>query len=220
MITSKPTRYGAGIILYGDYWDLKNLHDLIHRLSAGVPLENSVLSDFILALAYDIRHAYQGDRLEETFGHDELDTVQYRGVKILWPIIIPQIALLRWAAGFHPTSRLDQAELFILEHCIENSLREYDPNIGPLVFELRTMFEGMRSDYYTQFFWEMARQYVLEGKAGKARFKRLPEILRKLSPFSRDYKEFSVFLEKTAKEKNASPHKLEFFDFDDPDFKW
>lgn len=219
MIISKPTRYGAGVSIYGDYWDLKNLHDLIHRLSAGKPLDGSPLSDFVLGLAYDVRHAYQGDRLEETFGFDDLDTVKYRGVRILWPIIVPQIALLRWAAAFHPTSRLDQAELFILEHCLEDSLREYDQKIGPQVFEMRTIFEGMRPDYFTQFFWEVARQYVCEGKAGKARFKRLPEVLRKLSSISEDYKEFSAFLEKTAKEKGTDPYELQDWS-DGPDFKW
>ena len=78
MLVAEATKYGAGITVYGDYWDLRELHETIHYLSESSPLKNH-LSDFVIGLAYDIRHAYQKDRKEKIFGHDEYDKLTYRG---------------------------------------------------------------------------------------------------------------------------------------------
>lgn len=32
MLIAKPTKYGAGVTLYGDFWDLRSLHETIHTL--------------------------------------------------------------------------------------------------------------------------------------------------------------------------------------------
>ena len=106
-----------------------------------------------------------------------------------------------------------------LEHCVEDSLRSYDREFGERAFEMRTTFQGMRPEYYTQFIDEVSRQYVCEGRAGKARFRRLPDMLRMLSPASREYREYASFLEGEAKKEDVDPHGL--YDSSDwPDFKW
>ncbi|WP_051327171.1 DUF6904 family protein [Desulfatibacillum aliphaticivorans] len=218
MIISEPTRYGAGMYLYGDYWDLHSLHKLIHRLADGYPIEGELV-DFLLSLAYEIRHAYQGDRLEESFGFDELDQVNYRGVPLLWPVLIPQIGLLRWAAAYHPTSKKDQATLLILEHCVEDSLIEYDKSIGDCVYDLRTMFDWLNKDYYVQFVYKCAYSYLFDSKGGKARFKRLPLVLRMMHPSSNEYRIFAEHLESRATELGTSPHNLQDWSTW-PDFRW
>lgn len=219
MIISKPTRYGAGPAIFGDYWDLNSVHETIHNLATGKSLKGTPVSEFVLALAYDIRHAYQGDRERKRFGFDDLDTVEYRGVKVFWTVIIPQLGLLRWAAGFHATSKKDQANLFMLEWCVENALEEYDRQTGKMAFDLVTIFQGMGSNYYTQFIDEVTRRYLFEGRPGKARFRRLPEMLRKMSPISEGYRQFAAFLEGKARERGCSPHELS--DKSDwPEFKW
>ena len=130
MLIAEPTKYGAGVTIYGDYWDLNELHQTIHYLSGSSVLGNHH-SDFVLGLAYDIRHAYQRDRKEKTFGYDEYDKVKYRGVDILWPVILVQSGLLRWSAGFVPTGKKHQANLYQLESSIEESLDSFDPVVGP-----------------------------------------------------------------------------------------
>ena len=82
MLFGEATKKGAGIILWGDYHDLKNLYETVWKLSKSIGPEGSI-SDFVLGLCYDIRHAYQGDREINEFGIDELDKVKYYGVKIL-----------------------------------------------------------------------------------------------------------------------------------------
>ena len=82
MIFTTPTKYAAGITLWGDFNDLNSLHETIHNLVEGTPF-NDEIKDMILGLAYDVRHAYQRDREEKVFGIDEYDKVVYRGEKIL-----------------------------------------------------------------------------------------------------------------------------------------
>ena len=61
MIFSKPTKYGAGIELYGDYQDLNSLRQTILDLSDS-PALNDGADEFVLGLAYEVRHAYEGAR--------------------------------------------------------------------------------------------------------------------------------------------------------------
>jgi hypothetical protein len=62
MIFSKPTKYGAGIELYGDYQDLNSLRQTILDLSDSPALLNDGADEFVLGLAYEVRHAYEGAR--------------------------------------------------------------------------------------------------------------------------------------------------------------
>lgn len=218
MLMSFPTKYGAGMKLYGDYWDLKNLHETIHVLCEG-PFEARIY-EYVLALAYEIRHAFQGDREEKSFGRDEYDAVKYRGCALLWPHLLAQTGLLRAFASMRPTTLKIQGNLYLLEHCIQDSLTAYDPLIGPQCFGfIRSYSIIMGGPYHTQYFDICARKYVCEGKPGKARFKRLPGILHMIHPASQEYHSFSLALEGMAKEQKR---KLEeFADYSAwPDFKW
>src|SRR5690349_320448 len=65
MIFSKPTKYGAGIEIYGDYQDLNSLRQTILALSDS-PALNGGADEFVLGLAYEVRHAYEGARETST----------------------------------------------------------------------------------------------------------------------------------------------------------
>ena len=66
MIFIQPTRYGAGITLWGDPFDLDHIRDMIHAC-ADETIWGEPVAFFLLAPACDIRHACQGDRLEKQF---------------------------------------------------------------------------------------------------------------------------------------------------------
>ena len=138
MILATPTKYAAGITIYGDYNDLNGLRDTVLSLCDQNPLQAS-LTEFVMGLAYDLRHAYQKDREVRSFGFDEYDKVIYRGVSVLWPVFLVQLGLLRWAASFNPTTRDTQANLYRLEACAENALTSYDPMIGAWCFHWVTL---------------------------------------------------------------------------------
>lgn len=61
MLLAKTTEHGAWIFLHGDYKDLESVHETIHYLSDGVPLETN-FKDLVLGLAYDVRKALEDQR--------------------------------------------------------------------------------------------------------------------------------------------------------------
>ena len=218
MLHSEPTKHGAGITLYGDYCDLKSLHKTIHELANVAPLSPS-LGEFLLGLAYDVRHAYQKDRKIKTFGHDDYDQITYRGVDILWPIFLVQVGTLRWSASFHPTNKEQQSNLFRIEHCAEKSLKEYDLSIGEQCVEWLAFFDGFPTTYLPEFISDITKKYIFGSKGGKQRFKRLPMILRMLHSISKEYQTFEAEMKMLAEEKGYKPE--EFHDYAEwSDFKW
>jgi hypothetical protein len=218
MVFSKPTKYGAGIIVYGDYWDLKNLHTTVHEL-VDLDSTDSNLTDFVLGLAYDIRHAYQRHREIIDFAHYEDEKVPYYGVRILWPIYLIRVGLLRWLAGFHPTSKSYQADVFRLEACTQDALESYDPVVGKWCIEWLSSFGGFPTQYNYDFIYSCSQEYVTRGKAGKARFKLLPDILRMNSPGPSDYSAFTENLKSIVNRKGI---KLsDSIDIEEwPKFRW
>ena len=95
MIFAKPTKYGAGITINGDYPDFDNLHETIHKLCDQNPLQGD-LGDFVLGLAYEVRHAYQGDRDSHELLGGVVGKSTYFSFSVLWLIFLTQIGLLRW----------------------------------------------------------------------------------------------------------------------------
>jgi len=221
LLIAESTKYCAGIKIFGDYLDLKNFHETIHYLVEGVAIggHESTLGEFVLGLAYDVRHAYQRDREIQEFGSFEHDSVTYMGFSTLWPYILPQVGLLRNAAAFYPTNRNHQSTLFKIESCIEETLYSIDPIIGKDVFGWLTSFSGLSSDYYIEFINQCAFRYVTEKKTAKARFRLLPGILHTMAPWGEEYRNFASNIESIAKENGCSPHKLT--DVEEwPEFKW
>jgi len=217
MLLTIPTKYAAGITLWGDYRDLESLHETIHGLVEGAPSDDNI-KDTVLGLAYDVRHAHQRDREEETFGHNEYDRVTYRGVKILWPVVLFQTNALRYFAAFQPTTKEQQSNLYRLESCLAKSLIEVDGQTGAECVEWLNAPLPLSSDYYCQYLTEASKKYI-ECAIGKARFKKLPVILRSLNPLSPEYKKFAAYLEVTAKARGCSPHELADFS-EGPEIRW
>ncbi len=207
MLIAKPTKYGAGVTIYGDYYDLRSLHETIHFLIEGVPLTENY-ADFVAGLAYDIRHAYEGQREEVKFGFDELDIVLYKGESILWPIVLPQVNLLRWAASFHSTTREHQSNIFRLEYILQTALEDFDEKIGKKCSDWLFASHMWTNDFQTSFFSEMSKKYIFSANTGKKRFRNLPIILKTLNPISNEYKEFSSYLYNSAKEKKCNVDEL------------
>ena len=190
MLFGQPTKKGAGIILWGDYHDLNNLYETISKLSDSLGPEDSI-SDFVLGLCYEIRHAYQGDREIKEFGENELSKVKYYGVKLLWPYFIIQVGLIRWAASYTTTNSEQQSNLY----------------------------SGFSNDYLDQYLNEITYRYLFDETIEKKRINRLPKVLKMTWELSNEYKEFESYLIKMAKEKGCRPKELR--DLKEwPEFNW
>jgi hypothetical protein len=129
-----------------------------------------------------------------------------------------ELGMLRWAAGFHPTSKGDHANLYALEHCAETALLSYDPVAGFSAAEWLECFMGVPASYLTYFITEVEARYISVSKNGKTRFARLPEFLRMLQPFSQEYKAFEEQMNAIAIERGCKPNDLERESF--PRFMW
>lgn len=113
----------AGMILVGDYATLRELHEVIHKVvGASALLDEPRHGEFLLGLAYDVRKAFELQR--EVFAaptHYEEMGPRY-GVKVLWPVFLIQVRLLREAMGFCPTDARDQGIAYLLEHATQSGL--------------------------------------------------------------------------------------------------
>lgn len=217
MIILEPTPKNAGVTLYGDYNDLHALYETIHKIVSESQCAEH-MGDFILGLAYEVRKAFEMQREEKAFGIDPMDQVTYRGTQLLWPYFLLQVRLLRNLCAYCPTHKADQAQLYHLESQIEKLLIEIDSNIGMVCLEWFNTPTLVDERFYFLFVEEKTLSYIM-GPQGKARFKKLPEILWSLHPGSEDYQSFSADLEAQAKKLGGTPYSLQS-NREWPDFQW
>lgn len=218
MILAEPTKQGAGLTLFGDYWDLCSLRGTIIHLGKGEPLSEN-LSDLVLDLADSIEKSCQEGREKRVFGDSAIDKVTYYGVSVIWPIFLFNVGLLKWSAGFCTLTKDHQADLCRLEACAEDALTAYDAKAGKLCHQWLETFTGFSESYSAQFVSHIALNYVSCGKPGKSRFATLPEFLRMFSPDSPEHKSFATHMLKIAKENNCAPEDIDYV-VEWPKFKW
>lgn len=205
MLTSSPTKYGSGITLYGDAHDLRALNQTIHKV-AGERHVDERFANFMLGLAYDVRKAYEGARESKRIGLAGLNAVKYFSVNVLWPYFLPQVALIRHFAAYHPTTHRDQGCLYFLEDCAITSLLAADANVGKVCSEWFLNFPMLPHDYLIEFFSHCTREFVSFPE--KKRFGKLPDILRKLAWHSPEYRAFSKEIAEAAKANDCGPEEL------------
>lgn len=123
MLSYRLLKNHAGIVLIGDHTSLLWLHEVVHDVNDRSPLVKDKEGMF-LALAYDVRKAYEQQRevLQPPQHHEEMG-VRY-GVKILWPVLLLQHRMLRLSLAFLNHSAKTQAIAYALEVVIEEALRE------------------------------------------------------------------------------------------------
>lgn len=170
--------------------------------------------------SYDVRKALEGVREEREieFG-DTGEMVRYRGVRILWPIFIVQVGMLRFSAGFYAATRAIQADLYRLEACTHRSLRDYDDSTGQKCIDWLARFTGLPSNFLVEYISAQAWDFIFKGKTGKHRFRRLPRILDSLDPISREYQAFDAEISTIAAQEGRSADDVR--DVREwPEFRW
>ena len=216
MLTALPTKYGAGISICGDYFDLvglrETINDLVHDNASTPHFE------FAQALAYDIRHAYQGDREKRSFetSHGKID---YYSVNVLWPTFLVQVALIRSAAAYLPTSKEQQAHLFLLEHCASTALSILDPAVAKVCADWFSSPMHIPEDFLIDFVDYQSRVYITSASTAKKRICLLPYIMGQINKYSPEYKAYEEESNLIAKQQGCRPQDLH--DLSEwPPFKW
>lgn len=196
MILGRPTKFGTGIELFGDYFDLSSLHQTLHDISNQLGEDNPE-TDLFLGLAFDVRKAYEGSREEEEFGISEMDKVKYKGFKIMWHEIIVTLNIMRQRIGSKMNFHEHHANLYLLERVVVNALKEYDENEGKLISKWILEYTIPYDIFLRLKITEFERLHKNE-KDGKARFKSINEKMTFFLPNSLRSIEFIKSLEETA----------------------
>ena len=216
MLLGISTAHDAGIGIYGDYNDLKCLHETIHHLCNHPNIEEH-LGEFALGFAYEVRKSFEGARERKYFGTGD-ERVRYFGAKNLWPYYLVQVALLRDFAKVQPTSAIHHAQLYLLEHITEKALENKNPETARFCREWLNHFPGLTRDYISLFMEEGTRRYVFETPP-KQRLASLPGLLRTFHWFSDEYRAFEKVIRAEAKKQGCSPQSLRSKE-DWPNFTW
>ena len=121
-LSSEKLPNHEGLRLMGTAESLREFHTLLHDVN-----ERSVLirhkEGFFLALAYDVRKAYEGQRTKRKPNPDVLHAGRLLGVEILWPTLLVQARMLRASLGFMDSTKRHQAYTYALEAIIEDGLK-------------------------------------------------------------------------------------------------
>ena len=160
MLISKPTPKGTGLIILGDYNDLRYLYDTIQTLSLVKTYDSEATyerNDKLLTIVpYEIRHAFQGERIVNhkiDNGHGE---TTYFGFRADWITILFTINALRYNSGYEPNSNFIQGILYLLEYRVQQALYMYDP-IGANMIE-PFIFGGI--DVSSKYIYQLHQYYV------------------------------------------------------------
>ena len=210
MLHAVSTKFNAGVTLLGDTQDLLGLHECItYFASESGPLP-AFHDEFLFSFAYDVRHAYQGDRRSEPIGRPEKGG-RYWAFDTLWPTALVYAGMMRAAAAFVPTTKFHQAMLYQLEFCLERALDGVDAKISRDCMEWMRNFTALPENYLINFVFEQANRYVFENTSARRRISSLPSVLRDISPMSERYRRYAENLERIAIERKCSPHDLHDF---------
>jgi len=174
MLEYKLTPHHAGVALWGDIATLDLLYEFIHRV-----VEESIYIEdkegFVLALAYDVRKAFEGSRSQGYRSYLNDDTCRIYGVEILWPVLLVQIGVLRQAMAFISTNKLDQAIMFELEHVVESAARSAMPIVADEILN-RIRCIGNSPYRYLENVLDSRCRYFIELPT-KQRLKVLPKLM-------------------------------------------
>jgi len=218
LLRGNSTKHGAGFTLAGDRYDLVDLHETIHYLASENGPIHAHHDQFVLGLAYDVRHAYQGDRRTEPMA-DANKTISYFAVDMLWPIFLTQLGLLRVAASYLPTQKSHQANLYRLEACAESALSRLDANVSHQCGRWLSEFSALPENYLIDFVSYQSYLYVSSSDTCKGRARSLPSIMNDISPYSPAYQAYEQEAKSVAEKENCRPQDL--YDHSEwPDFKW
>lgn len=180
MLQFELTKKNAGVTIWGDTWELRAVYEFIHKIID----ENPSLKDkesFVLSLAYEIRHAFDGMRKKDVRERSE-DACPIYGFEVLWPEFVAQIGILRASMAFIPSNKNDQSIMFSLEYLVEIASQAAMPgSYNQIMYEMTRI--GIAHEHVHKVIESRCKYFV--GLSTRERLKKLPMILASLDPLYR-----------------------------------
>ncbi|MFA6152004.1 MAG: hypothetical protein WC716_11830 [Chitinophagaceae bacterium] len=212
MFYTIPTKRGLGLELWGTSADLEILHDIIgkfwqlegHQSQKGFENRDTLISGF----SYEVRKAFQGSRLKRDQNHLFPDGNEYVGCQLSWVHILFSIRALRYNMSYAESTKLDLGIFLQLEYWIERSMYAFDETgAGKLAPYISDGIYAENELLY-QFMRRIDAEYFALG-GGKAAFRKLPQLLKKASFFTEEFKAYNAHLHKEAKRLHCEADALE-----------
>lgn len=212
-----PTRKGIGVELWGTFDDLDMLYDLIGKFwndesylnRKGYVNRNKLISSF----SYEIRKAYDNQRLLRAKSHFSRDEQVYYGTNFSWVHMLFTLTAIKYNMRFYQTNKLDIATILELEYWLENAMNTYD-EVGAKML-IGYIEDGLYggNEYIYQYMRSINVDFILLG-GGKRAFRKLPNLLKRGAYFSEEYKAYAKLLENEAKNLGCEAADLEIDDSD------
>lgn len=216
MLISKPTPKGTGLVIMGDFKDLRGLYDMMQILY-DVKTHDSEASyernDKLLTIVpYNVRHAFQSERIVDHKMDNGNEKTTYYGFRTDWITMLFTINALRYNSGYEPNSNFIQGILYLLEYRVQQALYLYDP-IGANMIE-PFIFGGI--DVSSKYIYQLHQYYVtsfFSMKTGKKRFRHIPQMLTDQDMRNKVISDIDVLL----KDYKVSINELEdIYEYNDP----
>ncbi len=219
MLKGKPTKYGTGITIYGDYYDLNSLYETVSKMAD--PIEDPTTDGLLfMSMAYDLRKSREGRR--ETFEEGSSEwKITYKGFNMFWPDFLVLLNLIRQRAGNTGGDPEIQANIYRLEFLAYESLIAFDANAGNKIVKWMKETKMIFDPYLFQMLDQVRMDHLTE-KNGKTRFKKLLRNMKPFNgPFDPTYKEIIAYFKREAKRLNCRIEDLRGpEDLDALAYKW
>ncbi|WP_121967261.1 hypothetical protein [Myroides sp. N17-2] len=219
------TKNGIGFELWGSYEDLSSLYDSFDGLWNNEEYlhkpDFKSRDSIIGSMLYEIRKAFQGNRLEREGSHFHLNSTPYFGCQISWVDGLFFLHAIRYNTRYFQTNKFQLAYLLQLEFWLEKAMYSYDP-VGAvnLSHYITSGIDASNECLYIYMRRINLDYFLLNG--GKKAFRQLPKLLKKACFGTVEYSAYKVELKKEAKKLNTIASDLELDDdnFDYDSVKW
>lgn len=180
MLIIEPTKKGVGVSIWGDYGDLRVLYDLFSNyLNMNQSVETSQMGRLLSVMSYEIRHAFQHERLKRILCYDLDNKVTYYGFNTDWITLLFSVRCLRTCVSLMPSTELIQSEMYLFESLVKTAIQKYDTSsYHKLIPYIDYLIPSNEKSVY------ILHQYCVKSffeskKKGKVRFRSIPDILER-----------------------------------------
>jgi hypothetical protein len=221
LLTATATKRGTGITIWGDDEDLRYLYQLVHSLTPYSEWTHDAIGGRIMILhsfAYEVRHAYQDDRLKKADPVVEGIHQTALGFNYSWIDIIFTLCCLRFNAAYAVTDEYDQSTLDQIEKITKQALHEFDPKGAK---EIEEFIGPHRLNVNHPWIWQFNQQLeidYMEMNVNKTRFRNIPDLLRRTEKWSPLHPFLTGKIKATAKELNCEVYEIEYLEY--PNIQW
>lgn len=215
MLLGYPTKYGTGIEIQGDYFDLDSLYNTIHYIVN--KLDENPESTLMLSFAYEVRKAKYDFREIVEKGMDE---TKYKSFKLYWHTYILVTNLMKTRLSSLEENLEHLSNIIRLEAIGRQALECFDLEIGRNIGKWFSQ-KMIINDIFLEVLNSNLTFELLNEKVGIQRFKVLEKNMNVFCDFSIEREKQLKYFKILAKKNKCKIEDLSLSeDIDEESIKW